>query len=53
MAPTPRLLGTGEATVYPMMSRTALDGFSLGAVEKDQFVKLLQHLSRLYFVSFR
>ena len=50
MARIPRLLGTGEATVYHVMSRTALDGFPLGAVEKDQFVKLLQQLSRLYFV---
>jgi REP element-mobilizing transposase RayT len=32
------------------MSRTALDGFPLGPVEKDYLVNLFKQLSRLYFV---
>jgi hypothetical protein len=32
------MLRTGEQTVYHVMSRTALDGFPLGTVEKDYLV---------------
>ncbi|MGD9210087.1 MAG: hypothetical protein PVI90_04895 [Desulfobacteraceae bacterium] len=45
-----RLLRTGEQTVYHVMSRTALDGFPLGPVEKEHLVNLIKQLSRLYFV---
>ncbi|MGD9212758.1 MAG: transposase [Desulfobacteraceae bacterium] len=45
-----RMLRTGEQTVYHVMSRTALDGFPLGPVEKDYLVNLIKQLSRLYFV---
>ena len=44
-----RLLRTGEQTVYHVMSRTALDGFPLGDVEKDYLVNLFKQLGRLYF----
>jgi REP-associated tyrosine transposase len=35
---------------YHIMSRTALDGFPLGDVEKDYFVAVVKKVSRLYFV---
>ena len=35
MARIPRLVVTGEPAVYRVMSRTALDGFVLGDVEKN------------------
>jgi len=44
-----RIKVKGEATVYHVMSRTALDGFVIGDVEKDHLLKLLQRLSKLYF----
>ena len=44
-----RMLRTGEQTVYHVMSRTALDGFPLGDVEKDYLVKLIRELGKLYF----
>ena len=50
MARVPRLLNVGESTVYHVMSRTALDGFPLGDVEKDFLLNLFKSLSKLYFV---
>lgn len=44
-----RIKVRGEETVYHIMSRTALDGFVLGDVEKDYLLKLLRRLSGLYF----
>jgi len=44
-----RIKVTGEATVYHVMSRTALDGFVMGDVEKDFLLKLTKRLSGLYF----
>jgi len=44
-----RIKVSGEATVYHVMSRTALDGFVLGDVEKDFLLKLIERLSGLYF----
>jgi putative transposase len=44
-----RMLRTGEQTVYHVMSRTALDGFPLGTVEKNYLVNLIKQLGRLYF----
>ena len=49
MARIPRMLITGEPTVYHVISRTALDGFVLGDVEKDYLLKLIKHLSSVYF----
>jgi len=48
MPRTPRLINNGEATVYHVMSRTALDGFPLGDVEKDFLLDLLRRYSKLY-----
>lgn len=39
----------GESTVYHVMSRTALEGFPLGDVEKDELLELIKKFSRLYF----
>jgi REP-associated tyrosine transposase len=45
-----RMIVRGEKSVYHVMSRTALDGFPFGAAEKDEFVKIIQKFSKLYFV---
>jgi hypothetical protein len=37
-----------ETTVYHVMSRTALDGFPLGDVEKDFMLDLIRRYSKLY-----
>ena len=50
MPRTPRLIINGEAGVYHVMSRTALDGFPLGDREKDFMVDLIRQYSRLYLV---
>ena len=44
-----RLKIKGEEAVYHVMSRTALDGFVLGDVEKEFLLKLIKRLSRVYF----
>ncbi len=44
-----RLIVKGEPTVYHVMSRTALDGFVLGDIEKEYFLNLLKRLSKVYF----
>ena len=44
-----RLKVKGEPTVYHVMSRTALDGFVLGDVEKEYLLELIKKLSRVYF----
>ena len=44
-----RLIVKGEPTVYHVMSRTALDGFVLGDVEKEHLLKLIKRLSKVYF----
>ncbi len=50
MARIPRLINESEPTVYHVMSRTALDGFPLGDVEKDYLMDLIRKTSKLYFV---
>jgi putative transposase len=45
----PRMIISGEQTVYHIMSRTALDGFPFGSVENDFLVNLIQRKSKLYF----
>jgi len=50
MPRTPRLIINDEAGVYHVMSRTALDGFPLGDIEKDFMVDLIRRYSVLYFV---
>jgi REP element-mobilizing transposase RayT len=39
-----------ETTAYHVMSRTALDGFPVGDIEKDFMLDLIRRLSTLYFV---
>jgi len=50
MARVPRLVVEGEPAVYHLVSRTALDGFSLGDVKKEHMVRLLKSLRGLFFV---
>ena len=40
-----RLKVKGEPAVYHIMSRTALDGFVIGDVEKDYFLSLIKKMS--------
>jgi REP element-mobilizing transposase RayT len=39
-----------ETTVYHVMSRTTLEGFPLGDIEKDFMIDLIKRYSGLYFV---
>jgi REP element-mobilizing transposase RayT len=39
-----------ETTVYHVMSRTALDGFPLGDIEKDFLLELIRRYAKLYLV---
>ena len=45
-----RMVINDETTVYHVMSRTALDGFPLGEIEKDFMLDLIKRYSALYFV---
>jgi len=44
-----RLIVKEEEVVYHIMSRTALDGYVMGDVEKDFLLHLIKKLSRVYF----
>ena len=44
-----RLTDPENPTIYHLMSRTALDGFPMGAVEKDHLLSLIKKYSNLYF----
>ena len=37
--------------IYHVMSRTALEGFPLGDVEKDYFIQVVKQLRRIIFKS--
>ena len=50
MPRTTRLIIKDETAVYHVMSRTTLDGFPLGDVEKDFMLDLIRRNSALYFV---
>ena len=50
MPRTTRMIIDDETAVYHVMSRTALDGFPLGDVEKDFMLDLMRQYSALYFV---
>src|SRR5210317_100745 len=50
MPRTRRLVNGGEKTAYHIMSRTALNGFPFGDVEKDELVKIIKKFSKLFFV---
>ena len=44
-----RLVVEGEPAVYHVVSRSALDGFVLGDVEKEYLLELIKKLSAVYF----
>ena len=44
-----RMIVKGEPVVYHVVSRTALDGFVLGDVEKDFLLDHIRRLSSIYF----
>ena len=46
----PRMVINDETTVFHVMSRTALDGFPLGDVEKDFMLDLIRRYSTLYLI---
>jgi putative transposase len=46
----PRMVINDETTVYHVMSRSALDGFPLGDIEKDFMLDLIKRYTALYFV---
>jgi REP element-mobilizing transposase RayT len=50
MPRTQRLKISDETAVYHVMSRTALDGFPLGDVEKDFMLDLIRRYATLYLV---
>jgi len=50
MPRTRRLVNREEKSAYHIMSRTALDGFPFGDVEKDELVKVIKKFSALFFV---
>ena len=45
----PRMVIDDETTVYHVMSRTALDGFPLGDIEKDFMMDLIKRYSASVF----
>jgi len=49
MPRTARMVIPDEQAVYHVMSRTALDGYPIGSVEKDFLLNLIKQVSRLYF----
>ncbi|WP_459926021.1 transposase, partial [Desulfatiferula olefinivorans] len=49
MPRTTRMLSSDQKCVYHVISRTALDGFPFGPVEKDRFVSILKWFARIYF----
>ena len=44
-----RLIVKEEEAVYHVMSRTALDGYVLGDLEKDFLLKHIRRLAKVYF----
>jgi REP element-mobilizing transposase RayT len=49
MPRTARMVIPDQQAVYHVMSRTALDKFPIGSVEKDHLLKLIKRFSKLYF----
>ena len=50
MPRTQRMIIDDQSTIYHVMSRTALDGFPLGDVEKDFMLDLIRRYAALYLV---
>jgi len=44
-----RMLNDGERTIYHVISRTALDGFPFGDIEKEELVKITRQFSLIYY----
>ena len=44
-----RMIVKGEDMVYHIISRTALDGYVMGDIEKEYLLKLIKRLSSVYF----
>jgi len=44
-----RMIIKGEPAIYHVMSRTALDGYVIGDIEKQYLLKLIRRLSAIYF----
>ena len=44
-----RMVVKVEPVVYHVMSRTALDGYVIGDIEKEFLLKLIKQLSSVYF----
>ena len=49
MPRTKRLIISDETAVYHVMSRTALDGFPLGDIEKDRIIDLTVRAANVFF----
>ncbi len=49
MARIPRMIIREESTTYHVMSRTALPGYPMGAVENDYLLGLIKRFSQVYF----
>ncbi len=50
MPRTKRMIISGQKAVYHIMSRTALDGFPIGDIEKEFLFNIIKKISTLYFV---
>ncbi|MBA4369539.1 MAG: hypothetical protein C0403_18080, partial [Desulfobacterium sp.] len=50
MPRTARMINSQDKTAYHIMSRTALDGYPFGDVEKDELVTIIQKFSKLFFM---
>ncbi len=44
-----RMLNGAQKTVYHVISRTALDGFPFGDIEKEELVKIIRQFGSIYF----
>ena len=49
MARISRILITGEATAYHVISRTALDGYPIGDVDKGLLYRITQTVRQIVF----
>jgi hypothetical protein len=49
MSAIPAMLLKNEPALYHVISRIALDGFVMGDVEKEYLLRLIRHLSSVYF----
>lgn len=50
MPRTARIIVKGDSAIYHVISRTALPGFVIGEAEKEELLKIIKHLSSIYFV---